>query len=131
MTTGALKFIGDAIDSAGIPYEFMEYTSPVNSVQTYWVGEYTEETAMFEDGMQGTQFILTGTTKGSWLNLEQQKEQIRKLFPEIGGRTAILDNGSGIAVFYGNAFPVPTGEEFLKRLQINLIVKEWKVAKHG
>lgn len=131
MTANALKFIRDAMDDVGIPYEFMEYTSPVSAVQTYWVGEYTEETAMAEDGMQGAQFILTGTTKESWLTLEQQKEQIRKLFPEIGGRTAILDNGSGIAVFYGNAFPVPTGEDFLKRLQINLTVKEWKVAKHG
>ena len=52
----------------------------------------------------------------------------------VGGRSSntkgndnIISNGSGIAVFYGNAFPVPTGDGFLKRLQINLTVKEWKV----
>lgn len=54
MTANALKFIRDAMDDAGIPYEFMEYASPVSAVQTYWVGEYTEETAMAEDGMQGS-----------------------------------------------------------------------------
>ena len=77
--------------------------------------------------MQETQLILTGTGRGSWKKLEQQKEKIEKLFPAIGGRTAILDNGSGVAVFYGNAFPVPTGDGFLKRLQINLTIKEWSV----
>lgn len=77
--------------------------------------------------MQETQFILTGTGKGSWSELEKQKEKIKKLFPANGGRRAILDDKSGVAVFYGNAFPVPTGDGFMKRLQINLTVKEWKV----
>lgn len=127
MTTAALKFIKDAMDSAGIPYEFMEFTSSITSLSSYWVGSYSEVTPNAEDGMQESQFILTGTTKGSWLNLEQQKATIETLFPMNGGKTAILPGGNGIAVFYGNAFPVPTGEGSLKRLQINLIIKEWKV----
>lgn len=127
MTTAVLKFISDAMASVGIPYEFMEYTSAVNSVSSYWVGEYSEVEPITEDGLQEPQFILNGFGRGSWLKLEQQKKKIEKLFPAIGGRTAILDNGSGVAVFYGNAFPVPTGDGFLKRLQINLVVKEWKV----
>lgn len=127
MTTAVLKFINDAMTSEHISYEFMEFTSDVASVGSYWVGSYSEVTPEFEDGEQETQFILTGTTKGSWLELEQTKDKIENLFPMVGGRTAILDNGSGVAVFYGNAFPVPTGDDFLKRLQINLIIKEWKV----
>lgn len=127
MTAAVLKFINDAMGSAGIPYEFMEYTSSIDAISVYWVGEYSESPLAAEDGCQETQFILTGTGKGSWLMLEQQKAEIEKLFPTVGGRTAILDNGSGIAVFYENAFPVPTGDGFLKRLQINLTVKEWKV----
>lgn len=127
MTAAVLKFINDAMGSAGIPYEFMEYTSSIDAISAYWVGEYSESPLAAEDGCQETQFILTGTGKGSWLMLEQQKAEIEKLFPTVGGRTAILDNGSGIAVFYENAFPVPTGDGFLKRLQINLTVKEWKV----
>lgn len=127
MTTNGLNFISAAMESAGIPYEFMEYTSTIDSISAYWVGEYSEAEPATEDGLQETQFILTGTGKGSWLELEEQKEKIEQLFPAIAGRTAILDNKSGIAVFYGNAFPVPTGDGFLKRLQINLIVKEWRV----
>lgn len=127
MTTAAMKFISDAMGSEGIPYEFMEFTSPIADLQSYWVGEYTETPPVAEDGMQETSFILTGTGRGTWLNLEKEKAQIEELFPPIGGRTAILGNGSGIAVFYGNAFPVPTGDESLKRLQINLVVKEWRV----
>lgn len=126
MTKAVLKFISDAMDAAGIPYEFMEFAD-VSSLNSFWVGEYSEITSDTEDGCQESQFILTGTEKGSWLDLESQKEKIESLFPMIGGRTAILDNGSGVAVFYGNAFPVPTGDAFLKRLQVNLIIKEWKV----
>lgn len=127
MTAAVLKFISDAMASANIPYEFMEYISAVDAIPVYWVGEYTEEPPLNEDGMQETQFILTGTGKGSWSELEKQKEKIKKLFPANGGRRAILDDKSGVAVFYGNAFPVPTGDGFMKRLQINLTVKEWKV----
>lgn len=127
MTTAVMKFISEAMESEGIPYEFMEFTSPIADLQSYWVGEYSEILPNTEDGMQETQLVLTGTGRGSWLNLEKEKVKIEKIFPTIGGRTAILDNGSGVAVFYGNAFPVPTGDGFLKRLQINLTVKEWKV----
>lgn len=127
MTAAVSKFISDAMASADIPYEFMEYISAVDAIPAYWVGEYTEEPPLNEDGMQETQFILTGTGKGSWSELEKQKEKIKKLFPANGGRRAILDDKSGVAVFYGNAFPVPTGDGFMKRLQINLTIKEWKV----
>lgn len=127
MTTAVMKFISEAMESEGIPYEFMEFTSPIADLQSYWVGEYSEIPPNAEDGMQETQLILTGTGRGSWLNLEKEKVKIEKIFPTIGGRTAILDNGSGVAVFYGNAFPVPTGDGFLKRLQINLTIKEWSV----
>ena len=127
MTAAVLKFISDAMASANIPYEFMEYISAVDAIPVYWVGEYTEEPPLNEDCMRETQFILTGTGKGSWSELEKQKEKIKKLFPANGGRRAILDDKSGVAVFYGNAFPVPTGDGFMKRLQINLTVKEWKV----
>lgn len=127
MTQAGLKFISDAMKSAQIPYDFMEYTSAIDTISTYWVGEYTEVEPLTEDGQRESQFILTGTGKDSWTELERQKEQIESLFPATQGRTAILDDGSGIAVFYGNAFPTPTGDGFLKRIQINLTVKEWRV----
>ena len=125
MTNAGLKFINDAMALAQIPYEFMEYTSSIESISAYWVGEYNEVEPFTEDGQQETQFILTGTGK-EWDELEAQKNKIKKLFPGIQGRRAILGDGSGIAVFYGNAFPIATGDGFLKRIQINLTVKEWR-----
>ena len=119
MTNAGLKFINDAMASAQIPYEFMEYTSSIDSISAYWVESFNE------DGQQETQFILTGTGK-EWDELEAQKNKIKKLFPGIQGRRAILGDGSGIAVFYGNAFPIATVDGFLKRIQINLTVKEWR-----
>ena len=91
-----------------------------------FVGEYSEETPLTEDGLEQGVFILTGTTNNSLMELETFKETIKTLFPD-DATTAILDNGSGVAVSYSNSFPVPTGEQGLFRIQINLNYKEWKV----
>lgn len=126
MSEEALKYISDALKSLGIPYSFMEWnTTPLPD--PYFVGEYVEEETTTEDGLQESPFILTGTTRGTWLSLEQAKSKIRYKFSPISGETVILANGAGLAVFYSNSFPVPTEDENLKRIQINLQVKEWSV----
>lgn len=125
MTKAALKLISDAMQSLGIAYGFMEYNgNPL--VYPYFVGEYSESEAITEDGLQETTFMLTGFSRGSWLSLENAKEQIIKYFG-MAGKTAILDNGSGVAVFYDNTLVVPTDDADLKRIQINLTIKEWRV----
>lgn len=127
MQKETLKFISDALASLGIPYEFGEFSSSIESLNRYWVGEYTEADPTSEDGLEQSSFILTGYAKEDVLILENDKKLIRSLFPPIGGNRAILGNGSGIAIFYANAFPVPTGDAFVKKLQINLNIKEWMV----
>ena len=72
--------------------------------------------------MQEIDFLLTGTGT-SWLKLEQAKSKIESNI----SKTAILSNGNGIAVFYAGALTIPTGDAELKRIQINLTIKEWKV----
>ena len=125
MSKAVLKLISDAMQSLGIAYGFMEYNgNPL--VYPYFVGEYSEEEPYSEDGLQSTTFMLTGFSRGSWLDLENTKEKIEKYFG-IDGKTAILDNGSGVAVFYSNTLVVPTEDADLKRIQINLYVKEWRV----
>ena len=125
MSKAVLKLISDAMQSLGIAYGFMEYNgNPL--VYPYFVGEYAEEEPTSEDGLQTTTFMITGFSRGSWLDLENTKEQIIKYFG-IGGKTAILDNGSGVAVFYSNTLVVPTEDADLKRIQINLYVKEWRI----
>lgn len=123
MSISALKFISEKLERLKIPYAFEEWTT--NEVpDPYFVGEYNEveSTEREENGYQETTFILTGTGR-KWLGLEQAKEIIENNITE----TAILPNGNGIAVFYSNSFPVPTGDAELKRIQINLTIKEWRV----
>lgn len=120
-----LSFIKSELEKINVPYEFGEWTSEVS--YPYFVGEYSESESYTEDGQEDTTFILTGFSRSSGLALEEIKGKIQAAFPPVGGNTAILENGSGIAVFYSRSFPVPTGEEGLKKIQINLSVKFWKV----
>lgn len=66
--------------------------------------------------------MITGTGS-TWLALENAKDTIENNI----SKTAILPNGNGIAVFYAGSLIVPTGNAELKRIQINLTVKEWSV----
>ncbi|BBK61846.1 hypothetical protein A9CBEGH2_07860 [Amedibacterium intestinale] len=121
MTIESLKYINDILSTL-TNYEFGQWTStPVPN--PYFVGEYNEVGSDTEDGRFETTFILTGTTRGSWLELESVKEKIEKAL----NKTAILPNGNGIAVFYVNSFIVPVDNAELKRIQINLQIQEWKV----
>ena len=122
MTQESLAYINTALTSAGINYEFMEWTSEL--VYPYFVGEYSEPEPMNEDGMQESTFMITGTTDDTWLSLEEAKAIIER---ELCNKTAILPNGNGIAVSYSGSLVVPTGNERMKRMQINLNIKEWKV----
>ena len=126
MTDEALKFISEELTDAGINYEFGEWTTdPVPD--PYFVGEYLESPSTNEDGLQEASFILTGTGRNSWLALELSKATIKQLFNQISGKTAILSNGNGVAVFYSDSSIIPTGDAELKRIQINLSIKEWSV----
>lgn len=117
-----LKTIKDGFTSIGINYEFMEWTSSL--IYPYWVSEYEDIGAVNEDGMTESTLILTGTTRGSWLELETMKAQIIAYFED---RRVIADNGNGIVFSFDRALVIPTGEQELKRIQINLQIKEWKV----
>ena len=122
MTLAALQFISDQL-SGIIPYEFEEWQSePLPD--PYFVGEFSEIESMTfeEDGFQESQMIVTGTGT-SWINLVESSDKIRNSLP----KTAILSNGNGIAVYYAASIPIPTDDAELKRIQINLTVKEWSV----
>lgn len=125
MSKASLRIIADAMREMGLAYGCMEYAGDL--VYPYFVGEYTEQAPTTEDGLQITNFMLTGFSRGSWMALEEAREQIAQYFGMVSGKTVIADNGSGVAVFYENALVVPTEDATLKRIQINLHIKEWKV----
>ena len=126
MTKNALKIINKAMKTLGLEYGFIRYNKkPV--VYPYWVGEYQENTPVDESGHSTSSFSMTGFHRGSWEDLETQKERIEDYFNKVSGKTVIAEDGSAVAIFYANSLIVPTMDAELKRIQINLDVHEWSV----
>lgn len=124
MSVALLKHVSEMMDALNIPYAFMRWNvHPPDDY--YFVGEYTESEMVTreEDGRQDTTFILRGFTRKDWLLLEEAKDKILKAC----NKTAILPDGSGIAVFYEHCMVVPTYDAELKSIKINLQIQEWKV----
>ena len=122
MTQETLKFISDTLTNAGINYEFGQWSGEI--VYPYFVGEYTESEPMTEDGLLHSTLLLNGFSRSTWLALEQAKETIEKLF---SNSVQVLASGNGFCIIYAGAFIVPENDPELKRMQINLTIKEWKV----
>ena len=122
-----LNFMNSELGTMGIPYEFLEWTQPVS--YPYFIGEYNEFEPILENNDEEKTFILTGFNRGkdARMQLERMKGLIEKEFDPVNGKIATLNSGSVVAIFYSNSFYVPTGEEELYKIQINLSVKLWKV----
>ena len=125
MSIAALEYIANLMQSVGVEYQYMRWNDNKPLPDCYFVGEYieTESTTKEECGYQESTFILRGFTRKTWMLLEEAKEKIENGVP----KTAILDNGSGIAVFYSSATIVPTSDAELKSIKIDLNIQEWKV----
>lgn len=123
MRIATLQYISGIFEELGIPYAYMQWAE--KPPDDFFVGESIEESSLTreEDGHQSTTFILRGYTGGEWLNLQRYAETIERNIT----RTAILDDGTGVAVFYDSAMVVPTGVAGWKSIKINLKIHEWKV----
>lgn len=126
MSKNVLKIIKEAMEALGIEYALGVYEANP-PVYPYFVGEYQETEPLYENGLQESTFMLNGFSRDTWLTLEEAKAKIEKHFNKISGKIAMADDGSAVAIFYANALIVPTGDAELKRIQINLNVKEWSV----
>jgi hypothetical protein len=122
MTTEGLNFISSILKPL-VNYHFLYYKT--DKVEyPYWVGEYLESEYSAETNYQETTFILTGVTRGSYLELEKQKEIIKKALKD---KRAILPSGTGIAVHYDYSMPIRVDDIELQKIQINLTIQEWEV----
>ena len=119
----ALGFIKEQMNILAVPYEFAEWTSVVK--YPYFVGEIVEEPTNTEDRREESTLILTGFTRGKYIELEEIKEKIKKHFDPIYGLRSDIDSGA-IAVFFNGSMNISTGEADLKKIQINLQIIEWK-----
>lgn len=120
-----LKFINEQMDMISVPYEFGEWTAPVS--YPYGVGEITEDPITTEDGAEQSTLLLTFFNRGKMIDLLAIKEKIKKHFPPVYGLRGETEGGA-IAAFYDGFFTIPSGEADLKKIQINIIIKEWKGA---
>lgn len=126
MSKNVLKMVSTAMETLGLEYGYVTYRKkPI--VYPYFVGEYSESESFTESGLQEGTFTLTGWTRGEWLTLEDARERIENYFNKISGKIVMVEDGSAVAIFYASSLVVPTGDSELKRIQINLITKEWSV----
>lgn len=124
MSLAAMKFINDMMNSIGIPFAFMQWNDEIPA--RYWVGSCIEPESLTRDenGKQDTTLILQGYAgKENWMLLFQDKETIEK----HASQTAILPDGSGIAVSYEGGDIVPVGDSDIVSMKINLEIQEWRV----
>lgn len=124
MTQEAIKIIAADMREMGLAYNLERYTGKADP---YFVGEYQESESFTEDGMSETTFLITGFSRKGSLVLEEAKGMIQRRYNRVSGKTVITNDGSAVAIFYANALIVPTNDAELKRIQINLNVKEWTV----
>lgn len=125
MTTETLKAIKSGMEALGLNYAFVRWEG--DPVYPYFTGEYQESPINSEDGLQEATFILTGYTRSTWLELETAKEKIENYFNRISGKTVIAANGTAVAIFYERSLVIPTVDAELKKIEIDLMIKEWKV----
>lgn len=125
MTEDALKVIDKSMNAMQIPYSFDTWKGKPPDL--YYTGEYQETPSdnQIETGYEESLFTLTGFARGNnaVMELERTKETIKRNI----NQTAVLPNGNGIAVFYNIGYPVDTGVADIKRMDIKLTVKEWRV----
>jgi len=123
MSIAALQYVSDLMESIGVPYAFGEWKE--KPPDRYWVGSFIEPESLTRDenGHQETSFILRGYARGGWMQLMQDKDLIEK----HASQTAILPDGTGIAVSYEGGDVVPTADSEIKSMKINLEIQEWKV----
>lgn len=124
MSVIALNYVNQMMQEIEVPYRFgrWEGTPP----EWYCVCESYTEIPLpnkEEDGRHETTLYLRLYTRQNPIVLEEAKEKIEKHF----NRTGILEDGSGISVSYENGMFVPTMDNTLHSMKINLKIQEWRV----
>lgn len=119
-----LIVVANIMKELEINYSFMTWDKDI--VYPYFTGEYQESDMINENGMQDSTFILNGFTRNSWLELFQSKIKIQNYFNNTS-KAVIAEDSSAVAVSYLSSNVIDTGDAELKRIEIKLNIKEWRV----
>ena len=114
-----LKLIKKIMLELKLNYQFLEWNGTLKF--PFIIGEIDELPNENEDGKNRYQFILTLTDNNSTLmELLEVKEKIKNKFK-------YNYKEDGIVISYTNSQVIPTGDENLKRMQINLEINTWEI----
>ena len=120
----AAEYVAGMMGKLALPHAPWRYSkTPVPDL--YFISDYNEvpSATAEENGMRPVTVILRGYTRQDMLSLFVAAGKIEKSC----AKTEILPDGTGIAVFYDSAMPVPTGDAQLKSIKINLNIQVWRV----
>lgn len=119
-----LGILGEILRNNNIKAEFRQWTAKIPDI--YWVYTYIEADNSFETGCKSGTIILDGFTRNSLSLLENQKEKIIQLFEDF--RKTI----GNTVVYLGSAEAqqIDTYDKELKRVQINIDFKEWRILNY-
>lgn len=123
----AAEYVSGMMGRLALPYAPWRYKSDGDDPlpDLYFVGDFNEvpSATAEENGMRPVTVILRGYTRQDMLSMLVAAGKIEKSC----AKTEILPDGTGIAVFYDSAMPVPTGDGQLKSIKINLNIQVWRV----
>lgn len=124
MSVAALEFISKKMEEIGVPYQFGNWEGPLPEEYYCIADGYIEPPSPYktESGKTEATLYLRLYTRKNVLVLEQAKELIEKTF----ALTAILDDGSAVAIFYDGSQITPTGDNAWIAMKINLNIQEWR-----
>lgn len=118
-----LNIIDKAFTELGFKYAFMRWDSEVT--YPYMVGFYDEIETNSEDGQSEYEFTVEIFHRGSFLDLEEIKEKIKKYFTKEGRIWNIKNNA--VVISYERALLIEQDDSELKRMNIYLMIKKWEV----
>lgn len=123
MSVATLAFIEKKMEEIGVPYAFGNWKGDLPEDKGYYclADGYIEPPSPESVKTEATLYLRLYTWKNV-LVLERAKELIEKTF----SLTAILDDGSAVAIFYDGAQITPTGDNAWIAMKINLNIQEWR-----
>lgn len=120
MSIMAMKALSAVMEELNLRYALGSFAELPG--YSYFVGAFREEGGA-EDGGSTCRVTLDGFTRESWNELLEAANAIRnRLGPE--GLTLWEGEWSG-GIFFESMLQIPQDDVSLKRLQINLTIKEW------